>query len=276
MQYFRSNLTQVKTSLKLQASFTNNRNLATGIAFPMSTQGSLAGLKVFEALNIEYENAYADNEIKKSCITHAISLLPPFSKVLDVGCGTGIPVSSMLSKASLFVIGFDISPKMIALAKSRVKGDFSVSDMLSYTPTGKFAGVFMIFAHMRLSYRDFHAAVFKFASVLQPGGILVLGQVPSDSYVKNESVEMNSYVEGYDVPFMGDMVPIMMMSAEGQRHFLTSMGLEIVWERIDTFQPKNEKCKPEEQQYIIARKPNTNVLQPRPLPDTDLLGSGGI
>ncbi|KAH9207064.1 S-adenosyl-L-methionine-dependent methyltransferase [Leptodontidium sp. 2 PMI_412] len=224
----------------------------------MPTQGSLAGLEVFEALNIEYENAYADNKIKKSCITHAISLLRPSSKVLDVGCGTGIPVSSMLSKANLFVVGFDISPKMVALARSRVKGDFSVFDIVTYTPSGTFAGVFMIFAHMRLSYRDFHDAVFRFVGVLQPGGLLVLGQMPSDSYVEDESVydETKSYVEGYDVPFMGDMVPIMMMSAEGQRNFLTLMGLEIVWERIDTFQPKNEKCKPEEQQYIIARKPS--------------------
>ncbi|KAH6725048.1 type 11 methyltransferas-like protein [Leptodontidium sp. MPI-SDFR-AT-0119] len=217
----------------------------------MPTQGSLAGLEVFEALNIEYENAYADNKIKKSCITHAIFLLHPSSKVLDVGCGTGIPVSSMLSKANLFVV-------MVALARSRVKGDFSVSDMVTYTPSGTFAGVFMIFAHMRLSYRDFHDAVFRFVGLLQPGGLLVLGQMPSDSYVEDESVydETKSYVEGYDVPLMGDMVPIMMMSAEGQRNFLTLMGLEIVWERIDTFQPKNEQCKPEERQYIIVREPS--------------------
>jgi hypothetical protein len=45
------------------------------------------------------------------------------------------------------------------------------------------------------------------------------------------------------------------------------MGLEIVSDTIDTFQPNNEKCEPEEQQYIIARRPNEQPLaQPRPLP----------
>ncbi|KAH6718365.1 hypothetical protein BKA61DRAFT_301403 [Leptodontidium sp. MPI-SDFR-AT-0119] len=87
---------------------TNNRNSAS-LPLLMSMQGSPAGLEVFEALNIENENAYASNEIKKSCITHAISLLHPSSKVLDVGCGTSIPVSSMLSKANLFVVAGDLS-----------------------------------------------------------------------------------------------------------------------------------------------------------------------
>jgi ubiquinone/menaquinone biosynthesis C-methylase UbiE len=116
----------------------------------MSTQGSLAGLETFDSLNVEYEHAYEDNEIKKSCIATAISMLPSSSRVLDVGCGTGVPVSDMLAKAGLFVVGFDISPKMIALAQARVKGQshFSVSDMLNYDLEGKskFAGVFMNFA----------------------------------------------------------------------------------------------------------------------------------
>lgn len=237
----------------------------------MSTQGSLAGLSTFDALNVEYENAYKDNEIKKSCITHATSLIPAYSKVLDVGCGTGVPVSEMLFKAGLFVIGFDISPRMVALAQSRVKGDFSVSDMLTYEPVGTFAGVFMIFAHLQLRYKDFHGAVWKFANALQPGGVLVLGQMPSDKYVKEEDGdaydETGSYVEDYGAPFMGEMLPTFMMTKEGQRRFLTRMGLEIVWERIDMFQPRNEKCVPEEQQYIIARRVDGKALEkPQPVP----------
>src|ERR1700712_998586 len=110
----------------------------------MTTPGSLAGLETFEGLNVDYENAYADNKFKKACITKAISLLAPGSRVLDVGCGTGVPVADMLSGAGLDVVGFDISPKMVQLAESRVKGHFIVSDMLSYEPDGQFAAVFMI------------------------------------------------------------------------------------------------------------------------------------
>jgi SAM-dependent methyltransferase len=235
----------------------------------MSKQGSLAGLNTFDNLNIEYENAYKDNVFKQACISKAISLLPPGSRVLDVGCGTGVPVADMLSKAGHNVVGCDISPKMIELANSRVKGNFIVSDMLDYKIEGEFAAIFLIFAHLQLSYADFHAATYKYANALQPGGMLVLGQMPSDIYVKVDSHydETKTYVEDYDAPFMGEMLPTLMLSAEGQRNFLYSMGLDIVWDRVDTFQPRNEKCAPEEQQYIIATKSHENsVAQPKPLP----------
>jgi SAM-dependent methyltransferase len=60
----------------------------------MADQGSLAGLEMFDKINIDYEKAYENNDIKKACILQAISLLPQSCWVLDVGCGIGIPVAS--------------------------------------------------------------------------------------------------------------------------------------------------------------------------------------
>lgn len=235
----------------------------------MSTPGALAGLQTFDELNIDYEKAYHDNPFKVACVKKVISLLPLGSRVLDVGCGTGMPVSELLSKAVLEVVGFDISPKMVELAQTRVRGLFTVSDMLEYKPEGKFAGIFIIFAQLQLSYADLHSVVYKLADALEEGGLVALGQMPGDSHVKDEAHwdETKTYVEDYDAPFMGKMLPTLMLSAQGQRDFLSSMGLEIVSETIDMFQPKNEKCVPEEQQYIIARRPNEQPLtEPLPLP----------
>jgi len=236
----------------------------------MSTAGAQAGLETFDGLNIDYEKAYLNNEFKVACVDKAISLLPPgSSRVLDVGCGTGKPVSEMLSRAGLEVHGFDISPKMVELARQRVPGTFAVSDMLKYRPEGEFAGVFIIFSQLQLSYADFHTAAFKFASVLRPGGILALGQMPGDRYVKNEANwdDTRSYVEDYPAPFFGEPIPTFMMSAQGQLDFLRSMGLEILNNKVDMFYPDNPKCEPEEQQYIIARRPSEAPLtQPKPLP----------
>ncbi|KAF5868747.1 putative methyltransferase protein [Botrytis fragariae] len=222
--------------------------------------GSQAGHDTFDALNIEYEKAYRDNTFKIAAIKKAITLLDPGSKVLDVGCGTGVPVSELLAEAGLEVVGFDIAPKMVEFAQKRVKGTFSVSDMVQFQVEDTFSGVFMIFAHLQLSYAAVHAAVYKY-----------VGQMPSDSYVKDEGNaaydETRTYVEDYDAPFMGEPLPTFMMSEQGQRNFLTSMGLEIVSETIDQFQPDNEKCEPEMQQYIIARRPvDGKIVEPQPLP----------
>ncbi|KAF7917850.1 uncharacterized protein EAE97_011988 [Botrytis byssoidea] len=236
--------------------------------------GSQAGHDTFDALNIEYERAYRENPFKIAAVEKAITLLDPGSKVLDVGCGTGVPVSELLAEAGLEVFGFDIAPKMIKLAQKRVKGTFSVSDMVQFQVEDTFSGVFMIFAHLQLSYADVHAAVYKYVLALKPGGIFVLGQMPSDSYVKDEGNaaydETRTYVEDYDAPFMGELLPTFMMSEQGQRNFLTSMGLEIVSETIDRFQPDNVKCEPEMQQYIIARRPvDGKIVEPQPLPKNE-------
>ncbi|RFU35694.1 hypothetical protein B7463_g741, partial [Scytalidium lignicola] len=238
----------------------------------MATKHSVAGLETFDGINIEYELAYQDNKFKTACITEAISLIPPGARILDVGCGTGIPVSDMLSKAGLEVVGFDISPKMVKLAQDRIKGSFAISDMLTYPieDHDQFAAVFMIFCHLQLSYADFYAAAYKFARALQPGGYFVLGQTPSDTYVPDDSAtydETKTYVDDFDVPFMGQMLPTLMLSKEGQRNFFRSMGLEVVWECVDTFQPNNEKCEPEAQQYIIAKRVGDALITlPKPLP----------
>ena len=76
----------------------------------MSTAAAQAGLETFDTLNIDYEKAYHDNPFKVACIKHAISILEPGSRVLDVSCGTGMPVSELISSAGLKVFGFDISP----------------------------------------------------------------------------------------------------------------------------------------------------------------------
>ena len=248
----------------------------------MTTPDAQAGLQTFDALNITYEKAYQHNPFKRFCIEKAITLLPPQSHILDIGCGTGIPVSQMLANAGMHVHGFDISPKMIAYAQSRVKGEFVVSDMLEYAPQRTFAGVFMIFSQLQLSYASLHAAVWKFAQTLEPNGIFVLGQMPGDDHVNSPAENSansysaetsagwdstHTYVEDYPAPFMGEMLPTLMLSRQGQRDFLTSMGLEIVSQTIDMFQPDNEVCVPEEQQYLIARRVGEGVLvEPKPPP----------
>ena len=235
----------------------------------MTTPDSLAGLQTFDTLNITYELTYHNNPFKKTCISNAISLLPLHARVLDVGCGTGIPVSQMLSNAGLEVHGFDISPKMIAYAQSRVNGSFTVSDMLSYQPSATFNGIFVIFSQLQLSYASLHSTLHRLSQFLEADGLLVLGTMPGDDHVTSPSDwdESGTYAEDYPAPFMGEMLPTLMLSRQGQRDFLTSMGLETVSETIDMFHPDDERCVPEEQQYIIAKRPGSKMLvEPKPLP----------
>lgn len=243
----------------------------------MTTEGSIAGLELFDGLNSAYEDAYKNNPFKVSIVSHAISLLKEKEtfqtdsslSVLDVGCGTGVPVSQLLAENKFDVHGFDISPRMVQLAKSRIQGTFTENDMVGFQPPRSYAAIFIIFSQLQLKYADFHASCWKLVQALEPNGLLVIGQSPADTYVKDEAEYDGSgaYVEDCNIPFMGKPLPTFAMTAEGQRKFLTSMGLEVVRETIDTFQPDHPDCDPEEQQYIIARRPGDFVLTtPHPLP----------
>jgi ubiquinone/menaquinone biosynthesis C-methylase UbiE len=58
------------------------------------------------------------------------TMLPKGSKVLDVGCGAGVPVAKFLARAGFMVTGIDISERMVALARKNVpKATFTRKDM---------------------------------------------------------------------------------------------------------------------------------------------------
>lgn len=139
--------------------------------------------------------------------------------------------------------------------------------MLNYKIEGKFAAVFMIFSTLQLSCRFPH----RYVQICQCASARWDPSSGTDAkrYLRKDVSsydEMKVYVEDNPAPFMGEPLPALMMSAEVQRNSLNSMGVEVVWEQADAFQPHNEKYEPEVQQYIIARRPDEQPLsQPQPL-----------
>lgn len=185
----------------------------------MSTSGSKVGLQTFERVEIIYEHASGNNPLKKACIHRVLSLLSPGQRVLAVGCGTGKPVSEMLSKAGLDVVGVDISPKMIEHARSRGQGTFVESDFLEFAPPhAEYAAVLIIFSFLQLSsYADFHALMLKYAGVVQPDGYLVLGTMPADNYITDRADydDTGTYAVDYPTPFMGRLEKTFCLTAAG-------------------------------------------------------------
>lgn len=235
----------------------------------MATEGSVAGRELFDDLHIDYEKAYQNNPYKKACVQKVVSLLQRGSRVLDVGCGTGIPVSQILSDAGMDVVGIDIAPKMVELAASRVKGTFEVGDIVDYEPKGRFDAILIIYSQHQLNYTSFHTGVWRLAQALQSDGIIAIGQSPTDERITDDSYydETKTYVEDYPLNFWGEDIPHFMFSRNGQLDFLRSMGMEIVSETLDWFKPDHPKCKPEHQQYVVARRvKDTPLSEPKPLP----------
>lgn len=245
----------------------------------MATQPSEDISELYDRLGQGYEDAYKDNPLKHKITTSAISFLRDLKpgkvsmRILDVGCGTAVPVSKLLADEGFDVHGFDISPEMVQLAKSNVSGTFEQNNMVDFQPQHSYNAVFIIFSQLELNYAQLHAAVWKMVQALEPNGLLVIGQTPADNYVTDDCQSDNNninkaYYQDCPIPFFGNPHPTLAMTARGQRDFLTSMGLVILDELDGVFQPNSSVCDKEYQQYIIAQLSEGVVLaEPEPKPE---------
>lgn len=100
--------------------------------------------------------------------------LGPGAKVLDLGCGTGVPVARLLSQR-FRVTGVDLSDVMIRRARRGVPGaQFIRADMAEIAfPTGSFDGVVSFYAMIHLPVEEQPPLLRRIRSWLRPGGVLL-------------------------------------------------------------------------------------------------------
>ena len=104
-----------------------------------------------------------------------IALIEPGCRVLDAGCGAGVPVTRRLSGTAT-AIGLDFSRSQVRLGRDSVPAAaFVCGDMtkLPFGP-GSFGAVCSYYAIIHIP-RERHAAVLdELYRVLQPGGVALL------------------------------------------------------------------------------------------------------
>lgn len=131
-----------------------------------------------------------------------LSRLPEGSRVADLGCGPGIPITRALAERHQ-VVGIDISPKMIALARKNAPGaEFICSDVMATgLALGPFDAVVAMYVVFHLP-REEHESLFRRVySWLRPGGYLlatvsVLNEAP---YIENDFFGTQMYWSNFDL-----------------------------------------------------------------------------
>jgi ubiquinone/menaquinone biosynthesis C-methylase UbiE len=114
-------------------------------------------------------------ETRAAYVQKLLGLLPPKAKVLELGCGAGVPTTQTLLAAGLDVTGVDISAAQIALAKEHIPGATLVqSDMaaLKYDE-GTFDAVLAFYSFFHIPKAEQGEMLARMIGWLKPGGYLL-------------------------------------------------------------------------------------------------------
>jgi SAM-dependent methyltransferase len=122
-----------------------------------------------------YLRRFGDSSVRQFWLDQLIARLPAGAHVLDLGCGSGLPVARDLQDRGFVVTGVDASSRQIELARGNVPGaTFIQADMMSAEFAAASFGAVTAFYSITHTPRDQHPALFqRIANWLQPGGILI-------------------------------------------------------------------------------------------------------
>jgi cyclopropane fatty-acyl-phospholipid synthase-like methyltransferase len=107
--------------------------------------------------------------------------LPHGSRILDVGCGNGLPATGVLA-LSHEVTGVDISEEQIARARSNVpaatfvRGDVREVDL----PAGPFDAIVALYLIDNIARDDYPTLFRRLGELLRPNGRLLLSAEPGE------------------------------------------------------------------------------------------------
>jgi ubiquinone/menaquinone biosynthesis C-methylase UbiE len=104
------------------------------------------------------------------------SYLPKNAKILDAGCGAGVPCAKLLVQAGFEVVGIDFSASMLRMAKESVpEANFMKDDLtrLGFRDNA-FDGLIALYSIIHVP-REIHASLYKsFHRILKPDGKMLI------------------------------------------------------------------------------------------------------
>ena len=129
----------------------------------------------YDVIAERYLETYARSTVRDRWAAELIAHLPVGGRVLDLGCGAGIPVARDLAARGFAVTGVDGSPRQIDLARRNVPAaTFLCADMtaVEFSPAS-FDGVGAFYSLTHVPREEHAALLSRIAGWLNPGGVLV-------------------------------------------------------------------------------------------------------
>lgn len=170
--------------------------------------------------------------------------LAPGARVLDVGCGTGLPTAGMLAESGLDVVGIDVSTEMLRLARRNVPAArFVAMDVLELDDSlGRFDAVVAFFSLLMLRRSDIPGVLRRMRAVLRPGGVVAIGMVEGDTDYAPQ-------------PFLGQQLAVTAYPVRDLESAIRGQGLDVREVDVEEFEPATSELPVERQVFLYCRVP---------------------
>ncbi len=107
------------------------------------------------------------------------SWLPRGGTVLDLGCGSGVPIASRLAESGFSMTGVDSSATLIEIGRARMpEHTWIVADMRHVDFDRRFHGIVAWHSFFHLTPPDQRAMIERFATISLPGAPLLFTSGP--------------------------------------------------------------------------------------------------
>jgi SAM-dependent methyltransferase len=175
----------------------------------------------------EVADARAGDTYYRRFLDRCLGLIPEGGRVLDLGCGAGLISADIARRAR--VVGVDISPMQVSLARGRVpSASFVLADMAQLDfRAGSFDALaaFWSVIHVR---RDLHIALFKRMHAWLRPGALLFGTFGSGDNPDERQAD-----------FLGTPMYWSHFDAETNRHLIAAAGFDLV--QADVVEDRGEQ-----------------------------------
>lgn len=190
--------------------------------------------KSYNKIAYSYQN---QRELLKNgkYLNRFLQLLQPKSYILDLGCGSGDPIDKQLIKRGHLVIGLDISPVQIDLARKNCPtGSFGVMDIQKLKPKEYSVDAVVSFYTFFHISREKHLRLLQIVNSFLPiGGIFLLTMGDKD-------------FEGFHTMY-GEQMWSSHFEPQKNTKLLIQAGFEIILDEMDT-------SGEEKHQILLAKK----------------------
>lgn len=192
----------------------------------------------FDLIGRRYDESFVERDTQIAEVAWLIEQLPAGSRVLDLGCGSGLPTAKQLVGAGMSVVGVDESRVMLDLAEEQAPGaDYRQGDLRDLDELGEFDAAVAFFALLMLPKSDIEATLRSLRARLTGPGLLLISMVQGD-------------FDTFPVNFLGSPTTVSAYPPEALRTAIEEAGFTV--DRLHAVEAVAEPGRVEVQLYVRA------------------------